>query len=67
MQLMSQLDVGRNMEEVKENTKEKEETMMVASGPKREERKERPVEIPYTSGFSEELRTFGEFKNVNKM
>ena len=49
-------------EDVKENSREEEETM-VTSGAKREEWNKRPVVIPYIRDFAEELkRTFGELR-----
>ena len=51
--------LAKTREEVKEGRREEELT----SGVKREERKKRPVIIPYIRGFSEELkRIFGGFR-----
>ena len=50
--------LAENREEVKENTREK----VLTSGAKSEERKKRPIVVPYIRGFSEELkRIFGRF------
>ena len=50
--------LAETRDEVKENTREK----VLTSGAKNEERKKRPVVVPYIRGFSEELkRIFGGF------
>ena len=54
--------LAETREEVKEIRREEELT----SGAKREERKKRPVIIPYIRGFSEELkRTFGRIRSTD--